>query len=670
MRVKKPPIHILQKRRIQPTRMAQKWKLVPTPRHKQCPNTMCEVYIGNGCRKCPKCGTEQPVKKRKRKTADIDLTDMPEGMDETMQQTWKQMQLAKKNKKARTPKKKIVESPDGSPNTYYPNGSNVKVFWPRKNRWTWGIVESKFVPPAVSSHNANYLYCVKLLGLNGASWFLNAIPPTHLKKRRTTDVGQKGPRQRKDVVYEEITNLMNWSSKFIPGEKYKWHQLNAEETFKYLSEYNLAKNEKPQDWPIWECGKKAFPSCACAGCIIKYVNTVVGGPSEIMHEDLSDLRVGSIIRWERYNDYDKLAQVVSLHPCINPWLSQVRLKNADDTTRWSGKIMWRRGTSSHKEGWGGFLLHNICFVDGTERPYYTDAALKIYKQMVNLVRKRGLLEMESTTTFKLNTNNFTYNIDLKVTFPMDLGKVKWTGVQTNTETGVKRQMVIKALEKPRTKQLSDFKNEIIKKIGNHDFTWMDYDEAIKDPLLRDCIHPTNRRFLGMVRFNQPFVDIRRRSSEYSKFNVPHDIKRVYHGTYARNLFPILHPMGGFAMAKESNGKAYGQGIYFANSPDWVVDQGYAPTTNFNGFGLKCIIGAEIIASKNLCYSTDTWHRNASVREQTSSVRSSSPTSRNSNTIFDGKKFEVTGGTQSRSIHVVWYDRCKTDINITHVLWYK
>ena len=144
--------------------------------------------------------------------------------------------------------------------------------------------------------------------------------------------------------------------------------------------------------------------------------------------------------------------------------------------------------------------------------------------------------------------------------------------------------------------------------------------------------------------------------------------RVYHGTWARNLFPILHPMGGFAMARESNGKAYGQGVYFANSPEWVVDQGYAPGTNFDGSTLKCIIGAQIIASKNLCSGTDTMHRNASVREATSTIRSPSNTS--SSTKFDGKQFEVTGGNSSRSIHVVWYDRCKTDINITHVLWYK
>ena len=39
-------------------------------------------------------------------------------------------------------------------------------------------------------------------------------------------------------------------------------------------------------------------------------------------------------------------------------------------------------------------------------------------------------------------------------------------------------------------------------------------------------------------------------------------------------------------------------------------------------------------------------------------------------VFDKQNFELTGGSIQREIHVVWYDKCRTDINIKGVLFYK
>ena len=674
MRVKKPPIRIIQKRRILPPRMAQKWKLVPTPRHKQCPNTMCEVYIGNGCRKCPKCKTEQPksLKKRKRTTQAV------ENLVPLLPPKHPNPTPVTKKKKTRTPRKNKVETPDGDPIHYYYAGAKVKVFWPRMGRWTWGVIASKFTPKKAPDANASIIYSVRLRGIvdqfgDDTVWYLNGIPTTHLKKRKAVGTGIKGrSSERKDVVYMNINDLDKWSNgdMSLNTQNYPWPQLNPAAALQFITESNLNDLPYSADWPIWENGNAHFPSCVCTNCLATWISklSVVSSSNKKpqMHDDLKDLRVGSLLKWQRLDDYGRLLEVTEMRACVNPFFSQVAMRTVDENSKWTGKMHWRPADSKYPDGgFGGYLLHDICFIDGTARSYYNEAALTIYKEMVKLVRKRGI-DWEATTEFKLTTNNFVYDISLTATYGQSV--VTWKGEQMNSETRVKRTMSFKPFTKPKVKQLKDYKASIIKSIGNHDFTWMDATEALNDPLLNGCKHPPNRRFLGMVRFNQPFVNIQKRSSEYSKFNVPHDIKRVYHGTYARNLFPILHPMGGFAMARESNGKAYGQGVYFANSPNWVVDQGYAPGTSFDGSNLKCIIGAQIIASKDLVSGTDTMHRNASVREATSSIGSPSNSSNGIN--FDGKQFEVTGGNTQRSIHVVWYDRCKTDINITHVLWYK
>ena len=63
-------------RKHNPIRMAQRWKLIPTARHKKCVNndTLCGVYIGNGSKTCPKCKMIQPQKKRKCDDTDTSTT--------------------------------------------------------------------------------------------------------------------------------------------------------------------------------------------------------------------------------------------------------------------------------------------------------------------------------------------------------------------------------------------------------------------------------------------------------------------------------------------------------------------------------------------------------------------------------------------------------------------
>ena len=341
MRVKKPPILILQKIRIQPPRMAQKWKLVPTPRHKQCPNTMCEVYIGNGCRKCPKCGTEQPksLKKRKRTTTDV-------------------VYLDNQPKKTKTPRKKKEEMPDGDITNYYYSGAKVKVFWPRMKRWTWGIVSSKFTPRRGGDSNSEIIYCVRLRGIvdfagNDKVWYLNGIPNTHLKKRKALSVGMKGTTsERKDVVYMNIEDLLDWSQDLSmpnPSEfPYTWPQLNADQACKFITETNMLALEFTPDWPIWENGDAHFPSCVCTGCLATWISKLTIVSSTVkprMHDDLKDLRVGSLLKWQRFDDYGRLLEVTELCPCVNPFFSQVTMRTVDENSKWAGKMHWRQADS-------------------------------------------------------------------------------------------------------------------------------------------------------------------------------------------------------------------------------------------------------------------------------------------------------------------------------------
>ena len=118
------------------------------------------------------------------------------------------------------------------------------------------------------------------------------------------------------------------------------------------------------------------------------------------------------------------------------------------------------------------------------------------------------------------------------------------------------------------------------------------------------------------------------------------------------------------MASESNGKCYGQGIYFAESPHWVHDNGYCPAGGSEN--IRCILVCDVLLGKRIIQSTETWHKNASVRGNTSEMGQAST----DGTTFDSNKFELTGGSTTRSIHVVWYDKCRTDINIKGVLFYK
>ena len=264
-------------------------------------------------------------------------------------------------------------------------------------------------------------------------------------------------------------------------------------------------------------------------------------------------------------------------------------------------------------------------------------------------------------------NNFTYNLVMK--------RRAYNGIngndvynfagsyQENMETHVQREMFVEPLIKPKPKELSSYKSTIMSVVGNqHDWMWLDSAEAKQE--FSTTKHPSNLKLLGCTKFNTPWNDLTARKKFYDTYNVDYEQRICYHGTYMRNLFPILHPMGGFAMASESNGKCYGQGVYFANSPYWVNDNGYAPAGQDR---LRCIIVAQVLCGKSISKGTDTWHRNAFVAGRTSELsRSDSP----SGVSYNGSSFELTGGNNTRSIHVVWYDRCKTDINITHVLWYR
>jgi len=272
-------------------------------------------------------------------------------------------------------------------------------------------------------------------------------------------------------------------------------------------------------------------------------------------------------------------------------------------------------------------------------------------------------------------NNFTYRIELEVytIVKQDSNGNKhryryWTASQTNTKTNVKRSLYIGSLKKPQEKKLVDYKAKIENVIGNsHHWQWLDAEAARADPLCSGVKHPNPNRlkFLGMTKFHNDFVDLKQRMNFYSKFAVTVRQERLYHGTYMRNLFPILHPLGGFAMASESNGKCYGQGIYFAESPDWVYDNGYCPSSSIDN--IRCVLICDVLLGKKLIQSTDTWHKNASVRGNTSELGSGSS---DDGITFKPGEFELTGGSTTRNIHVVWYDKCRTDINIKGVLFYK
>ena len=599
--------------------MAQRWKLVPTLRHKQCPNTMCGVYIGNGCRKCPKCNTEQPnAPKRKR-------TSSPS--------------------KAR---KKKVPQADGNPSATYRKGDRVKVFWERYKRWTWGKISAVY--DTSNSSVSGRTYAVQVFGLRDgnlagpwAEWHLQYVPNTHLK-RRLTDDDLAMNTVRSDVLYKDIVQVK--SELGPPGLH---HRKEA---------------------------AMAYPTCACSPCMRKYYNAIYSGPKK-MHKNLQSLKKGTIIRTNVYNSYDTTMEVVDFDMCRNPDHSSVVVRNCEPDSR-NFKAMSRLNP---KDKWYHYTIH---FEDGGKQRYFHDTTAHFQERIYTLcdeadkicnqdMNSRAVNNKPAKDAFDYDMNNFTYRIELEVYTQVRTdsngNKHKyryWEGSQTNTKTNVKRTLYIGSLKKPVEKELKDYKAKIEDAIGNsHHWQWLNATDARADPLCSMVNHPKRLRFLGATKFHNDFVDLDTRQDFYKKFAVSVRKERLYHGTYMRNLFPILHPLGGFAMASESNGKCYGQGIYFAESPDWVYDNGYCPSSSIDN--IRCVLICDVLLGKKLANSTDTWHKHASVRGNTSELRSGSS---DDGITFKPSEFELTGGSTTRNIHVVWYDKCRTDINIKGVLFYK
>jgi hypothetical protein len=586
--------------RRNPIRMAQRWKLVPTLRHKQCTETsFCGVYIGNGCRKCPKCKTVQPQStKRKRTSSPI------------------------------KPRKKKAEIADGDPYKRYNSGTKVKVYWDAKKRWTWGRITHRTSSPIT--------YRVRLLGItndngNSVLWHFNKISATHLKLRNTDDMlSEPNQPKRKDIVYENIYNVVQI----------------------------VDKNESSH---------ASIPTCNCCGCWRtfyndneKYLPRNMPARSPCLPVEWSELHKGSVIKSDAGNGWGILCEIVEFKKCVNPKYSFMRVKEADPDGKSSNFWTIKITDKIYSCKW--------FFQDGSNRPYFNEDNAFIETCANELKRAaRGTLDTTIKKTFVRKMNNFQYNLHMQcqcVKLPSGNLEFNFNGCyQENTETSVKRSMVVEELKKPKPKELSEYKQKITAIVGTqHDWTWLDSAQAMNE--FSTTKHPTNLKLLGCTKFNKPWNDLRMRKDFYDTYNVDYEQRRCFHGTYMHNLFPILHPMGGFAMASESNGKCYGQGVYFANSPHWVNDNGYCPTGVDK---LRCVIVAQVLCSKSISNGTDTWHRNAFVAGRTSELRrSDSP----AGAAYNAGEFELTGGNSTRSIHVVWYDRCKTDVNITHVLWYR
>lgn len=598
--------------------MALRWKLVPTLRHKLCPNTICAVYIGNGCRKCPKCKTVQPVTtKRKR-------SDSPS-----------------KARKKKTPQT------DGNTSATYRNGDRVKVFWERYKRWTWGRVSAVY--DTSNSSVSGRTYAVKVLGLRDDSatdtwgkWYIQYVSNTHLKRRSSDDsLAETGTRT--DILYKDIDQVK--SELGPPGLQH------------------LKESAMP------------YPTCACSPCMSKYFDAVYSGP-KTMSRDLKNLKVGTVIKTDATGSYGTLCEVTELHPCRNPEHSSIMIRNIEiDDRNFGSKTRMKEG---HK--WYHYSIH---FEDNGRHSYLHDTTAHFQERLYDMCEKADSYaatgdrsnpgKLGVNDAFDYDMNNFTYRIELEVytnvKLDSDGNKHKyrhWTASQTNLGTGVKRSLYIGSLKKPVQKELKDYKAKIEDAIGSsHHWLWLNAADARADPLCSGVKHPNRLRFLGMTKFYNDFVDLGARQDFYKKFAVTTRPERLFHGTYMRNLFPILHPLGGFAMASESNGKCYGQGIYFAESPHYVHDNGYCPSSGSDN--IRCILVCDVLLGKPLINSTDTWHKNASVRGNTSEIGSGLS---DDGTTFDSNKFELTGGSTTRSIHVVWYDKCRTDINIKGVLFYK
>ena len=272
--------------------------------------------------------------------------------------------------------------------------------------------------------------------------------------------------------------------------------------------------------------------------------------------------------------------------------------------------------------------------------------------------------LNSIASTKNVSKNFAYEMDVDINnIKWDTNNIQAIGTQRNTETGVVREIRFVRNQKPKQKTIENFTSVIEKTMGKHDGVWLNNVDAItrfeQDMGNHKTIKHNEYNLLGCFKLARADNKkaLQDRLAYYKSHGIECSIKKLFHGTYQQNLYPIIHPMGGFAMASETNGKAYGQGIYFGIDPKYCINNGYAPPENDR---LRCVIACDVIVGKKLDNGTDSSLKNASVRTGSSS----------NSVTFNPKDFELTGGSSSGSITVVFYDKIQTDIHITDVLWYR
>ena len=601
--------------------MALKWKLVPTARHKKCVNsdTLCGVYIGNGCRKCPKCKMVQPPPK-KRKRGDNSGGE----------------------------RKKLREIANGDPNKVYHVGNLVNVFWERHKCWTSGRITGSEHP---GLGPVEYIINIFNENQTDAFWTVK-VCASHMKKIRKI----------KNIKKYSFEDNMQWffdsyrQKKFQAIYKDYPHGFYDENTQNYI---NLKRM-----WTTQHFEKRMLGIIEDnPGVYSKYLKDFTPHEPELADE-FKDLKKGDIIKYTKPSGtVTYMAEVNKILKHVNPkyssvWLTFIDRKTGEKSNRCH---VWEPHLNYNYFKYQIFYEENGC-----KRPYGVEQCQKLRKFLFEAfedAKKADKQRIVKITTFK--TPNYMYEFILHLQM-INKDKFEISGsFQRNMETGVKRSIYIEKIKSPRKKELKHYKADIIRAIGKHDWTWMNSEDTKKE--LQNVQHPAGIRLLGCTKFNKPFTDLSAREKFYDDFNVEAYINRRYHGTHSNNLFSILHPLGGFAMAREANGKCYGHGIYFGKSPYWVYDNGYAPQGVRN---LRCIIVADIITGKILNKSTDSHHRNACLTKGTSDIGYNDANNIDTSCVLNAEKFELSGGSSTRNIDVIWYDRCKTDINITHVLWYK
>lgn len=573
--------------RIKYPRMATRWKLVPTKRHKQCASSSCDVYIGNRSRKCPKCSFVQPFSKKRKKSGDA----------------------------PKAKRKKKEEVADGVLQKYYA-GDRIYVFWVRKKCWVWATVESVRNLGGVLKDRT---YTARLASVfqdetfqTGVNYYLENVNYQQMKIRKRFF---KGDKSEKDCTYFLIKDL--WTIPYTTSGQ-------RETRIKH-------------------------PTCDCNSCMSKYHNRINPAGTRSMFKTFNDLdlKIGSVVTVQTSNGYDK-SEIIEIKPCVEPKYSFFKVKTFETMQKYN---------LNFKKPW---FVYEIEFKDGTWKKYSPRDSNDIVAHIYNKFHMNKL----PYTKFTHKMNNFLYEIDV------DMKKIKWdiygiqlVGTQRNTETNVVREIRFVRNQKPKEKKMLDFTSVIEKTMGKHNGVWLNNVDAItrfeQDMGKHKSIKHNNYKLLGCFKLARADNKkaLQDRLAYYKSHGIECSIKKLFHGTYQQNLYPIIHPMGGFAMASESNGKAYGHGIYFGIDPSYCIDNGYAPPENDR---LRCVIACDVIVGKKLDNGTDSSLKNASVRTGSSS----------NSVTFNPKDFELTGGSSSGSITVVFYDKIQTDIHITDVLWYR